>query len=134
MATTSSNGASKDGGVFNALLRGVGGLLRAQVQLAQQEASTDVGRVLTAVVLLVAGGFFAGVGVLAGHVALIYHLQQQPFFGDWLPAALAVASVDLILALLLVVWGRTRLRQPVLKRTRAAFREMAGVAASISEP
>jgi len=130
---TKSNGESKGGGIFNALLRSLAGLLRAQVQLAQQEASNDVGRVLAGIVLMLAGGFFATVGVLGGHVALVYYLQQQPFFGDWLPAVLAVASVDLILALLFVVWGRSRLRQPVLKRTRAAFREMAGVAASISE-
>jgi hypothetical protein len=108
-------------GLANGLLRSLGVLLEAHLQHAQKEASTDAGRVLSAIMLLCCSVLLLALAVVLGELAAVYavaHLLR----GDWLGALLIVAGANLLLALLLALWARAKLRQPLLKETRVLLR------------
>ena len=108
-------------GLATGLLRSLGVLLEAHLQHAQKEASTDAGRVLSAIALLCCSALLLALGVVLGELAAVYAVAHL-LHGDWLGALLVVAGANLLLALLLVLWARAKLRQPLLKETRVLLR------------
>lgn len=108
-------------GLVGGLVRAAGSLLSVHVQHAQREASSDAGRMVGGAVLLVAGAVFVVLAVLVGHGAAIHALQQHTVL-DWLQSMLAVAGADLLIALVLLLSGRAKLRGPVMKETRQLVR------------
>lgn len=111
-------------GLATGLIRAAGSLLGVHLQHAQREASGDLGRVVTGVALLAVGALFLLLAVVVGHAAAVYALRTYTVL-DWLRAALAVAGGDLLLALLLVLWGRGLLKRPLLKETRQLVKRTA---------
>jgi hypothetical protein len=108
-------------GLLAGLLRSLGVLLQAHLQYAKREASTDVGRLLGAIVLLLVAGLLLALSAVLGELAAVYavaHLLQ----GDWLGALLVVGAANLLLASLLLLWARAKLRRPLLKETRVLLR------------
>ena len=108
-------------GLLAGLLRSLGVLLQAHLQYAKREASTDVGRLLGAIVLLLGAGLLLALSAVLGELAAVYavaHLLQ----GDWLGALLVVGAANLLLASLLLLWARAKLRRPLLKETRVLLR------------
>ncbi|MBW2529194.1 MAG: phage holin family protein [Deltaproteobacteria bacterium] len=105
------------GGLASGLIRAAGSLVGVHLQHAQREASGDLGRVVTGVALIGAAAVFLVLAVVIGHVAAVYALQKLTVL-DWLRSALAVAGGDLLIALVLLVRGRSLLRRPLLKETR----------------
>jgi hypothetical protein len=108
-------------GLVAGLMRALGVLLGLHLQHAQQEASNDAGRLIAGIMLLGAGLFFALLALAvaeAGGVWAIHHSLRL----DWLWSALVVAGANLLLALLLVVGARAKLRKPLLQQTRQLLR------------
>ena len=119
--TSSSSDASVSGLLYG-LLRSLGVLLRAHMQHAQQEACSDVGRVVGALVLLLAAGLFASLAVLLGEFAAVWAVRHYGGL-DWPRSLLIVGGADLLVALVLLLWGRARMRRPILKQTRELLRQ-----------
>ena len=88
---------------------------------AQREASSDLGRLTGGLVLVVAGALFAACALVVAHGAAVWALREYTVLG-WLYSLLAVAGGDLLLALLLLLGGRAKLRKPILKDTRQLIR------------
>jgi hypothetical protein len=106
-------------------------MLGLHVQYAQQEARSDLGRVLGAVALLVIGLLLLFMALLLGHAGLVFYLSRAvPGLGA-IRAALLVAGADLVLGLLALLAGRARLSKPVLQQTRALIRR---TVSSLTEP
>jgi hypothetical protein len=116
-----TNPEPRESGAVAAALKALGTILGVHIQYAQQEAASDLGRVVTGVVLLVLGGLFALVALLVAHAALVFHLSRV------LPttvvgAALIVAAGDVLLVVVLALAGRARLRRPIMQQTRTLVR------------
>ena len=108
-------------GLAAGLLRSMGVLLQAHLQYAQREASNDVGRLIGAIALLFGGGMLVGLGVVLAELAAVFavaHLLK----GDRIGALLLVAAANLLLAVVLMLWARAKLRRPLLKETRVLLR------------
>ena len=104
-------------GTVPGLVRALGSVLGVHIQYAQREARTDMGRVISGVVLLGIAALFVMLAVLFGHVALAYYLSLATKL-DALGAVAVVGAGDLGIAVLLVLIGRARLKKPVLEQTR----------------
>ncbi len=106
-------------------------MLGLHLQYAQREVRSDVGRLVTAIVLLVVGGLFLFVALLVGHVALVLYVAKAiPTLG-LLRAVLLVAGADVLLAMIVLLVGRSKLKQPLLKQTRTLVRD---TVTSLAEP
>ncbi len=118
---TDNNGST--GGVFSGMARAVATMLGLHLQYAQREVRNDIGRLVTAAVLLVVGGLLLFVALLVGHAALVLYVSKAlPSLG-LLRAVLLVAGGDVVLALLVLLVGRSKLKQPLLKQTRTLVRD-----------
>ena len=110
------------------LVRAVAAMLGLHVRYAQREAANDAGRVVGALMLVVAGAVLGLFGLLFAHLALMDHLTTL------MPrsrAVLVVAGGDFSLAMMLLLVARARLRKPVLVETRAMVRR---TMATLTEP
>jgi len=108
-------------GLIAGLWRSLGVLLQAHLQYAQREASTDVGRLLAAIVLLLGGGLLVALAAVLAELAAVFavaHLLK----GDRIGALLLVAAANLLLAVLVMLVARAKLRRPLLKETRVLLR------------
>ncbi len=108
------------------LLEAAGMLVSTHAERAQREASDDAKRVLVGAALI---GVAAALGlpiVLLVDVALAVMLVEESGLG-LAPALAAVAAMNALLALLALGAGRSRLRAPVLKETRATLKRAARV-------
>lgn len=93
------------------------GLAEVAAQTAAQEASRDAERVLGGVITLVAGGVLLLMSLVLADVAGVAWLQQ--IYGwPWTQAIAVVAAPHAFIGLVLMLWARSRLRQPVLNKTR----------------
>lgn len=104
------------------VLKAIGILFDVHLQFAQREAKSDFARVLSGVVLLGVGLVFVGFALAVGHVGVVLWLHARRAL-PWETSVLAVLGGDLALAVLALLLGRARLRQPFLKETRGLVRK-----------
>jgi len=99
-------------------------LASVHMELAQQEAAEDAGRVVGAAAGLVLVGVLAFASLLLVDIALVSLLMKRSNLAIG-PAALAVAGGHLVLALPVALFSINKLKKPVLKRTRGRMKETA---------
>jgi hypothetical protein len=90
------------------------------VRIALQEADREKRRLIGGGVFLGAGLTLLMLALVAGELALLLWLRQAFALG-WLPAALAVAAIDLVLAGVLLRIGGQMLKGPYLPQTTAGL-------------
>ena len=121
---------STDGGTLRRILRALGALLGVHVEYARREAATDIGRMVSGVALLAVGVLLLLVAVALLHVAAVLYVEEQTQLNLW-GSVLSVGGADVLLALLLMLVGRSRLKRPILVQTRSLVRK---TVTSIAEP
>lgn len=110
--------------VVTRLLAVVQSLASAHLQLAQQEASRDLSRVITGTVLLLCAALFAVTGWLTANAL------AAMFLAAWTSLALIesvaiIFGLNVVLALLFATLGVRKVRRPVLKETRGLLKKTA---------
>ncbi len=110
--------------VVTRLLAVVQSLAQAHLQLAQQEASRDLSRMITGAVLLACAALFAVTGWLTANAL------ASMFLAAWTTLALiesvaVVFGVNVLLALVFGTLGVRKVRRPVLKETRGLLKKTA---------
>ena len=110
------------------LVRAFAAMLGLHMRYAQREALNDAERLVGALLLVVAGAVLGLFGLLFAHLALMDHLATRMARSH---AVLVVAGGDLLLAMMMLLVARARLRRPVLVETRAMVRR---TMATLSEP
>ncbi len=105
------------GRLIAGLLRAVKALLSLHVETAKQEATDDLGRVGGGLLLLVFALFVFFIALLFLHVAGAMALHTYANLDIW-AAMLIVTGIDLLVGTTAWLMGRSRLRKPVLKKTR----------------
>jgi len=118
---TDSDGSS-EGGTVRGVLRAVGALLGVHIQYARREAATDIGRMVAGIVLLVLAVIIALFALALGHGALVIYLKDATRLTLW-GAVLSVAGGDMLLALALLLLGRSRLKRPIMVQTRTLVKK-----------
>jgi len=108
----------------------LGALLGVHVEYARREAATDIGRMVSGVALLAVGVLLLLVAVALLHVAAVLYVEEQTQLNLW-GSVLSVGGADVLLALLLMLVGRSRLKRPILVQTRSLVRK---TVTSIAEP
>ena len=101
-------------------------LVSVHLELAQQEAAEDAGRMASGAMLLAVVAGLVASGLLLVDVALVALVMENGALGLG-PSALAVAGGHLVLALPVALFALSRLRQPVLKKTRGRMKETMAV-------
>ncbi|WP_017298400.1 phage holin family protein [Nodosilinea nodulosa] len=92
-------------------------LIDTHLDMAVQEANYESRRLIGGVIMLGIGiGLLTTVGVLAQIMGVLFAYDQGL---SWLEAVGAVAGVNLLLGIVLLVAGRLRLRGPVMTQTQA---------------
>ena len=92
-------------------------LVDTHMDVAVQEANYESRRLIGGAIMLAIGvGLLTVVGVLAQIMGILFAYEQGL---SWLEAVGAVAGVNLLLGLILIVAGRLRLRGPVMTQTQA---------------
>lgn len=99
-------------------------LASAHASRAKDEAGRDLSRIGTGAVLLVVGALFLMFTLLLADVLAVVLLVERAKLALTM-AVLAVAGVNLALALVCLVIGRARLKKPVLVETRATLKRAA---------
>jgi hypothetical protein len=106
------------------VLRLIALLFSTHVEMARHEASRDARRLAGGVLLMGAALLLLAPAALLGHAAAVWWVHDTwPI--EWPMAMLAVAVADLACGVPLLVWGRRRLRGPLLKETRGLVRRTA---------
>lgn len=112
---------TSEGTSLGVVARGLLTLLGVHIQYAQQEAQTDIGRVIGGVLMLIVALMLVTVALLLGHAAAIHQIAARTTLG-WAAAIGVVAAGDVLVAAGLAWAGRSRLRGPILKQTRSLVR------------
>ena len=110
------------------VVRAFAAMLGLHMRYAQREAAHDAERLVGALLLVVVGAVLGLFGLLFGHLALMDYLTTLMPRSQ---AVLVVAGGDLLLAVMMLLVARARLRKPVLVETRAMVRR---TMATLSEP
>ncbi len=97
-------------------------LVSVHLELAQQEAAQDAGRVASSAIMLAVVAGLVGSGLLLVDVALVALVMTRGSL-ELGPAALAVAAGHLVVALPLALMAISRLKQPVMPKTRGRVKE-----------
>jgi uncharacterized membrane protein len=119
MATNreTAQGERSLGSLFSELTREMTTLVRQEIQLAKAETSEKVSQAMSGVVALVAGGITLFAGLLVLEYAAILGLDV--FFELWV-ATLIVAALNLIVGVIAVMSGRSRLKAANLAPQKTA--------------
>jgi uncharacterized membrane protein YqjE len=104
-------------GYFRRLLRLMTVLVDTHLDVAVQEANYESRRLISGFILLGIGIGLVTTAVVLGIVASVVFAQSLGL--SWLQAIGAVAGVDLLLGLILLILGRLRLRGPLMIQTQA---------------
>lgn len=110
------------GGLTMRLLKAGETLLHAHAEHAKEEARRDLGRIVSGVVLVATAALVVALALLALQVLAVLALREHAGLA-WLHAVGVLAVADLVLALLLGLVGRARLRRPVLRETRKTLKQ-----------
>ncbi len=102
-------------------LRAIGTLLGVHVEYAQREALNDLSRLLFGLIFLALGGVALSLALAGLHAAVIIELHRE-YGWPWPVACGVLAFADVVIAVVLLLMGRARLRKPVLRETRALVR------------
>jgi hypothetical protein len=101
-------------------------LFSVHAKLARREASDDLRRIVSGVILAVVALGLVAVALLLGHAAAVLAVERRFQWGY--PGSIgAVAAADALLAALLLWIARARLSAPVLPETRAMVKKAAAV-------
>lgn len=101
-------------------------LFSVHAKLARREATDDLRRVVSALVLAALGLGLVGFALILGHAAAVLAVERRFHWGY--PGSIgAVAGADVLLALVLFLVARARLAAPVLPETRAMVKKAAAV-------
>lgn len=100
-------------------------LFSVHARVARNEASRDLRRVVSGLVLVAVALSLAGFTLILGHAAAVLVVQRRLQW-DLAPSIGAVAGADVAVALVLLLMARARLSTPVLAETRAMVKKAAG--------
>lgn len=101
-------------------------LFSVHARVAKNEASRDLRRVMSGIVLVAVAISLVGFALILGHAAAVLVVQRR-FQWDMASSIGAVAGADIVVALVLLLMARARLATPVLAETRAMVKKAAGV-------
>ncbi len=101
-------------------------LVSVHAKVARSEASRDLRRIVSGLVLAAVALSLAGFALILGHAAAVLVVQRRLQW-DLAPSIGAVAGADVAVALVLLLVARARLSTPVLTETRAMVKKAAGV-------
>jgi hypothetical protein len=101
-------------------------LFSVHAKMAKSEASRDLRRVVSGIVLMAVAISLVGFALILGHAAAVLVVQRR-FQLDMASSIGAVAGADIVVALVLLLMARARLATPVLTETRAMVKKAAGV-------
>ncbi len=101
-------------------------LVSVHAKVARNEASRDLRRIVSGLVLAAVALSLAGFALILGHAAAVLVVQRRLQW-DLAPSIGAVAGADVAVALVLLLVARARLSTPVLTETRAMVKKAAGV-------
>jgi hypothetical protein len=97
-------------------------LVSVHLELAQEEAAQDAGRVASGALMLAVVAGMVGSSLLLVDVALVALVMTRAELDLGL-SALAVAAGHLVVALPIALIAIGRLKQPVMKKTRGRVKE-----------
>lgn len=97
-------------------------LVSVHLELAQEEAAKDAGRVAGGAIMLAVVAGLVGSSLLLVDVALVGLVMTRGGL-ELGPAALCVAAGHVVIALPLALLAMGRLKQPVLQKTRGRMKE-----------
>ncbi len=98
----------------------VGSVMDLHVRIALQEADREKRRLISGVLLLIAGLGLVSLALIAAEVALLLWIQGSLGW-SWIQAALAVGAIDLVLAGLFLRIGGQLTKGPYLPQTTAGI-------------
>ena len=113
-----------DEGTLSRAFAAVELLASAHASRAKDEAGRDLSRVGSGAVLLAVGALLLMFTLLLADVLLVLLLIERAQLAPYM-AVLAVAGVNLALALVCLLLGRARLKKPVMVETRATLKRAA---------
>lgn len=118
MASSSSDSAfDQIEGYFRRLLRLMTVLVDTHLDVAVQEANYESRRLISGFIMLGIGvALLTVVGVLAQVMGILWAYDLGL---SWLEAVGAMAGINFVLGIILLVVGRLRLRGPVMTQTQA---------------
>lgn len=117
---------SEEAGLSTRLLRAGETLVRAHADRAKQEASADLSRISSGILMLVLAVVLGVIGLGVLELAALFALRELGGW-SWLHAALVVAAANLLIGSTLALVGRARLKRPILAETRKTLHEAIGV-------
>lgn len=124
--TEAAESARRDSGLLLRGYRAFELLFSVHARAAQREASSDLRRILTGIVLALIALGLLSFALILGQAAAVVLVEKRFQWG--LPASLgAVAGADVAIALILLLTARARLTTPVLAETRAMVKKAASV-------
>ncbi len=109
-------------GLSTRLLKAGETLLHAHAEHAKEEARRDMSRIISGVVLVLAAVLVVSFALLAVQVVAVLALHEFARL-PWFHAVLALIGIDVVLAGLLALVGRSRLKRPVLSETRKTLKQ-----------
>lgn len=127
--TDTDAAAAASSGEMSVLVRGYRAfelLFSVHAKLARREASDDLRRIVSGLVLAVLALALVSFALVLGHAAAVLAVERRFQWGY--PTSIgAVAGADAFLALVLLLIARARLSAPVLPETRAMVKKAAAV-------
>ncbi len=125
-AAEAASSSAADTGMWMRGYRAFELLFSVHAKVARSEASRDLRRVVTGIVLVVVAISLVGFAFILAHAAAVLVVQRRLQW-DWAPSIGIVAGADVGIALVLLLMARARLSTPVLTETRAMVKKAAGV-------
>lgn len=121
---------ARSDGALSRILDAAELLASAHASRAKDEASRDVSRIVSGLVLVVAAILVVAPAVLLLDVALVFLLQEKTGWG-FAASSAAVAGANLLVAFGLGLTARSKFSKPVMLETRATLRRAARVLRSV---
>lgn len=119
------SGGSETGMLMRAY-RAVELLLTLHAKAARREASDDLRRVISGALLMLVALILVSFALTLGHAAAVLAVERRFQWGY--PASIGVvAGADVVVAWLLFLVARARLKPPVMSETRAMVKKAAAV-------
>ena len=104
------------------LAKVIGRLFGVHLSAAQQEAGRDLGRIMGALAVLIAGAIFMAMVLLLLNAAFVVALVEQRQL-PWSQAILAAAATNAVLGIVTLLLGRHRLKRPLFAQTRGLVKQ-----------